>query len=503
PHSRRAALQPRIPLAAGEADRAIAILESLPRRASPIPALLGRAYLESGDAGRALEVTGTGAQEDAEPAQALNLAKLRLKAAAALGDGNRAVEVVEPIIARYRSDSAIQRLALRALLANDAIEDAARLIAGLEPQSAPSDAMLAGFIARALRGGHVAALVASLPALERLTASRLDTLLARGWKNVGSAEDRTRAVAALGEMVAQSGSLMLSVQASWLLSAEGRVQEAVDLARRIRAQTASTGNEAALQIDRAEADGRLPKIPNADVLMNWLEIPEAERETWQRSVGLAALERKRRRAQWIAQPETWEEFVAAVTPKAAPELQALSAAGKPGILAITHAGELMGTLACFLHWGVPVEIIGGHPIHKALLDGGEHFNPLEPNASGTRIARDVVRHLRQGRIVGLAGDGRNGSTFYPVEHRGARFDLPDSVPQIAYRKEVPIFWAATYWRDGRIECDTRPGPSPRPGESYENFRARWFDFVLEASHAICRADPANVFPIASRIRAAR
>ena len=160
----------------------------------------------------------------------------------------------------------------------------------------------------------------------------------------------------------------------------------------------------------------------------------------------------------------------------------------------------MGTLAHFKRSDIAVSIIGGNPVLSELLDGGERLLPLGRNETPRETARNLLGHIRDDRLVGLSTDGRHGSRLHLVEDRGVEFALPDSIPQLAHRHNIPVVWIATYWRDGKLECDCRPAPGVLPGETFLAYRERWFRFSLDAIRAICQADPANAYSIAERIR---
>lgn len=235
--------------------------------------------------------------------------------------------------------------------------------------------------------------------------------------------------------------------------------------------------------------------------MNWLDVPNHQRGAWQIVAAKGKMEVVRRKILLAGNSDYLRNFRQSMMPADLSPLEAIAKQNMPAILATAHTGVLMGTVLQLASHQLPVFIMGGNPVLQRLMPGGEHFDAIPKDQSPHQMARKMIRHIRAGRIVGLAADRQKGSRRHFFSHRGLTFHLPDSIPQMALRYQIPIIWMVTYWHENRIICDCVVGPSQNENETFETYRGRWFTFLLDKMFDICRADPRNVLFDPGLIRA--
>ena len=495
-----ALLQARIHLRAGTPEAAIEVLRGME---TPRPAelrVIAWAYYQSGDARAALDAIDAAIKADDKPAKETD-ALLRLRAATDLGDRARATKIAEQALAAHPGNPALRRQSTLSFLAVGAIDETADLIATLTVDDKVPHSAFIDFIERGLRHGHAAAIIKGMPAIERLSNNRFDMYLRRAWATFSDEEKQGSLSTTLADVAICAGSPTLLSAASNLLINDGKSETALDLVRQYRARHGASPDRGLDQHKKTRPYADVDHaVPHGDLLRKWLGLPVEAPGAWARSVWQGATDRKEIKARLQADPAAWTNFMESLEMADLGHLRALAETRAPAILATTHAGVLMGTLAQLEKNSIPVEIVGGNFVMSRLLDGGNRLNSIPKDQSPTATARALMRHIQERRIVGLACDGTLGSQLHRTVHERVNFALPDSIPQLAHRFGLPIVWVASYWKGARIVCDCEPGPGVAANESFEAFRQRWFDFALDRIRSICIASGQNVMPIARLIQ---
>ena len=488
----RATLQARCCLLAGDPKAARKALEEIE---TPKPAelrLLARACLEGGDAKAALTAVEAAVQADPGPAKVQD-SLLQLRAAMALQDQDRVINLADQAQARHPGDRAVRRQSVLALIAVEASDEAARLIATLTKEDKVPTGAHVDFIAGGLRRGCGGALARGQPAIARLSEGRFDVFLTLAWGKLTAEDQRSAACGALHELALTAGEPATLGTAVRLLAKAGQDEASVDLVQQYRARNGHMRPHSPAQNPARPA--ALREVPQGARFRSWLGLPADAPADWTAAVWQGSAYRKQIITDFQADPDAWDQFMESVQTSDLSLLRGLSEAGQPAIMATSHAGVLMGTLAQLEKANIPVEIIGGKVVLSRVLKGGGRLRPIPKGQSATGTARQILRYIQNGQIVGLASDGRQGSELYRVRHGGLTFSLPDSIPQLAHRFGLPIVWVASYWKDGRIITDCEAGPEVAADEPFEAFRQRWFDFALDRMRLICLASARNATPI--------
>lgn len=474
----RTMLQAMILALRGAEDEAVALLEGSTRGAGPVA--MARLRLAAGRPDAALQELDRGEAETAASAQ------VRIAANVARGDAFATVAAVNAARTAFPDDVPLL-LAVTALCQVGALDEAAAQLAPDGAGKAADKATRNAFIRGMLLGGRSDLLHRTLPLLTETPERGWSHLLNADCLAADDAGDRARIAATL----------------DGLAQAEGRAHLAFRLANRLHQLGDEAGGDrltarfkamAAAQPDAVDpvGAGELLQGVSFDAIADWLAIPGSERAEWLAEAERVAPEAVLHGYAMIADPERLALFRSAMTPSDLAPLRALAEEGKPALVAHTHAGMMMGTILYYHAAGVPAWVMGAAPLSRMLIPGGESLQPLAAREPEARTLRKLLRELDAGRIVGLTADGQRGALSAPIRHHGLEARLPETLPRLVHRRQVPAFWMAAQWRDGKIVCDCRPAPAPEPGETVEAYSDRWFVFVLDQIRDMCRADPRNI-----------
>lgn len=235
-----------------------------------------------------------------------------------------------------------------------------------------------------------------------------------------------------------------------------------------------------------------PARSRLEPIADWLGIPHAHRADWIDRAQAVAPSAALLDYRTMADPAFGDTIHAVMQPVDLDPLRDLVRAGKPAVVALTHAGLLPSTVSYFEREGISIWLLGGVPVMQRLLPGGRNFNPVSIRESATHSLRRFMQQLKQGGLVGTTADGARGVMAPPIRHHGALFRLPTSIPRIVHSRGLPIFWISARWDDGKVVCDFKPAPAPAPGESLTAYTDRWFVFVLDQIRDLCLADPRHI-----------
>ncbi|PRY21393.1 hypothetical protein CLV78_1093 [Aliiruegeria haliotis] len=492
PDARRRSLQARVSIASGTPEEAIRLLRTEADKRDLSPAnrrMLIRAYLDAGQPQNAYATLGGAGCPPDQILSTLSDARLWTATIDAETDRATALGIVDRARALFPDDPVIAANSVAALAAQGEFGKAGTLIESMPPGPAVFHAAWTRFLATCFRAHQTAVLLKHLPAITRITGSHTNRLLRACFVVLEGPEDRAILLSILPELICGIGSNETAHYVAKLLMREGYEQEGLNLIAAFRGRTAP--RDRVRQDDAPGKRGADQSFPNAEPIMDWLDVPNGQREIWLREARRGQEEHAEMGSWLAAVPGAWEVLQRSIRPADLSELRKLDAEGRAAIMATVHSGFLMGTLAHLHMQDVPVSIVGGDPVLREVLEGGDRLTPIRRDASATHTARTIIRLINENHIVGLAGDGRRGSALVPYSHRGATFRLPDSIPQLALKYRIPVVWIATYWNEAQIVCDCETGPELASCTNLDEARALWFDFMLDRIRQICLADPRN------------
>ena len=129
---------------------------------------------------------------------------------------------------------------------------------------------------------------------------------------------------------------------------------------------------------------------------------------------------------------------------------------------------------------------------------GAHALPSDDAAISLKenpeaVLYQIVKKLRgNGNVVLIGGDGPYGTGKYSVNLFGSEVDFRLGAPFAAFHAKCQPVWYYLGWSDDRLTFNYAFGPVARPGEKYEDWLARWFEFYADQLRRVITGDPRNV-----------
>ncbi|MBX9844243.1 MAG: hypothetical protein K2Z80_20780 [Xanthobacteraceae bacterium] len=129
---------------------------------------------------------------------------------------------------------------------------------------------------------------------------------------------------------------------------------------------------------------------------------------------------------------------------------------------------------------------------------GAHALPSDDAAISLKenpeaVLYQIVKKLRgNGNVVLIGGDGPYGTGKYSINLFGSDVDFRLGAPFAAFHAKCQPIWYYLGWSGGRLAFDYALGPVVRPGEKYEDWLARWFEFYAGQLRRIITGDPRNI-----------
>ncbi|WP_156904794.1 hypothetical protein [Ferrimonas senticii] len=157
--------------------------------------------------------------------------------------------------------------------------------------------------------------------------------------------------------------------------------------------------------------------------------------------------------------------------KAAEVLKQTLEQGNGAIVAAAHIGVLFGGPVALQAGGLPATWVASVPDL-----GDNRFNGALLTTSGndtSKIGRELIRSLRDNKVVSIAIDGKVASSRVQLPLLGKSIGISDVVPRIAWRKGTASFFPLLYWQDQQVQVQLNPLPLPVDGESLEQYCQRW------------------------------
>jgi hypothetical protein len=119
------------------------------------------------------------------------------------------------------------------------------------------------------------------------------------------------------------------------------------------------------------------------------------------------------------------------------------------------------------------------------------FRSVDAKKSGGALFA-ALRTLTQGGSVYLAPDGPFGNPTGEARVLGASRSVGDGAPFLAFEARCETVWYVMR-RDGQMLVPAiEPGPSRKPGETYEEFRAGLMQFYRDKIEEQLTGDPRNL-----------
>lgn len=450
---------------------------------------LVRAYLDLGKAQDALKLLDKALDQKKDGCETPAELQLRVRTLAALGD-------CDGMIAAADALSDVPRI--RALVRAGALNEALCVFGAMKKGQAGVNIAVEEFVNRCLRDGKADFLLRSLPDIAPIVGCTPETVISQRCFHADTPRDKNTVIATLFEIVNLSGSARLAFHQANNLFFLGLDDAANRMLKRFQLLSERENTTIPLPCLARSSAATRPLARKIELAMEWLDIPECRQADWRAVAVQTAPVSVLHDYRLAAEPEYLNSFLEMMAPADLSLLETRARTKNPAIMATVHAGLLMGTLLYLHRHRIPIKLIGGEPVMKHLLPGGQQLDLMPVRENPVRTARKVLRTLDSGRLIGLTADGRRGVALQNVRHRGLTFQLPDSIPQLAFKRQVPIVWTVSSWRDNRVVCDCVQGPMPQRPESFEDYRQRWFNFVLNKIRGLCLADVRNI-PFAHRL----
>lgn len=431
------------------------------------------AFVRGGDPEEAARVAALVSDQPDQSAEALAVAA---EALADTGRPQAALDVCEKALARGLTSAALHLCAARAILAIHGEEahalrhlDAAR---ALEPENLQAlktaGEMLLGF-GRAHEAAELLTRARSL-APKAQTVGLLTARALKHARRYNEAADVMRDLVAAGDR----SPAMRRFAASALLQA-GRGQEAREIyesfvAERREALRGSFSEAlASLRDDLSQA-----RIPQARLDFAWsIANSRMDRSQWDAGArwGLLA---DLLLLDWLeCAPERAGEIVELIETETegADPVREAHAAGAGVLLLGAHIGPLYaGPLAVHLS-GMRYKWLASAPTIMSAPHAGSLISTSDRNEED--VGKAVIVALREGACVMMALDGAMSPAAPSVNWRGRRATYSDFAARLVYRRNIPAFFAASFWRAGKIAQCVEPMPQPLPGEEIRAFETRW------------------------------
>jgi hypothetical protein len=492
PRPRRFILQARIHVLSGNPARAVTCLETAfgisPTPKAGINRAFAQAYLADEQPEMALQrTTAIFADCDGKPTP-LDF-QTHINVLAVLDDPEKLLKVVRAALAAHPQSHQLHRTAVLHFARSGAFEDALQLLGSMDVARIPT-VEFQQTVEIFLRAGQSEALVRMEPVLrlfpdQVLSQALVQTLL--------SAQNDAQKAQLESTMVGLVDKITSAVVV-YRLAGAGFKHGLNDLGDRalVRFDTLKHKlSDTGVGDTQMSDTGSQKWCRDRKDIIDWLNIPESRQKEWFSQV---FVERQRQQSlrHWLARSKgNIEKFSHAFVRADLEPLQEIAAQNSPAILATTHCGFMLGTLMHLITRRVAISIQGGDPVLSRVVPGGERLVTIPLNETPSRSARRMIKVIRSNGIVGLASDGLRGVRLTPFEHKGFIFELPDSIPQMVFRYRVRLIWMNTRWQDGQQRCECIDGPQPLTTESFEDYRVRWFTFLLDRMHAICSLDFRN------------
>lgn len=186
-------------------------------------------------------------------------------------------------------------------------------------------------------------------------------------------------------------------------------------------------------------------------------------------------------------PDRAEQYVAMIGPPDWSLLGDRGANGSGALLVTAHLSSLAFVVeAAFTAIPTLWELVG-----REAPEFQEHAQQMISTVAGAHAAtRRVLQKLRAGQSVIMAPDGFGGPHQYRFDVGAASVsDLPTA---LVFRHRIDSFWLGGHWQDGRVQLSLQRLPEPAPGESYEDFRLRWYEAYFSQILLAFQASPRNI-----------
>ncbi|MFC4669929.1 hypothetical protein ACFO5X_15295 [Seohaeicola nanhaiensis] len=480
---RRAVLQALILELQGKSDEAEALTRPHAKvmKTSFWHNALARVRLATGDPDAALAELDKAADEEPRPADL----RTRISAHSAKGDVAATLAALDRAKAAF-PDKVPLSFGVNVLTRAGALDRAAALIeTEATAGGRPSKAVLETFVRACLLQGEAEILARHIPMLTRVFER--DFVLTPTALQSDTPQEWTTIVTTLLVVVDRRRDGLMAYRLANHLLKLGDEEAGGRMIERYRA----------FEAERPVLDGPAhaeltPDRSCLEKIAAWIGIPDAERSAWIDHAGRIAPSLALQDYLTLADPAGLDNLQAMMQPAELDPLRNLVQAGKPAIVAMTHAGLLTATIGYYEREGIPVWLLGGVPVMRHLIPGGYNLNLISVREPPTRSLRRLLQQLNDGRLVGTTADGTRGRMSAPIHHHGAVFQLANGIPHMVHSRDLPVFWMAAHWRDGKVFCDFKPAPRPETDESLASYSERWFVFVLDQIRELCRADLRNI-----------
>lgn len=160
-------------------------------------------------------------------------------------------------------------------------------------------------------------------------------------------------------------------------------------------------------------------------------------------------------------------------------------AAKGALVVTTHAGFTKLGIAWFKH-SVPNALM--------VVNG-----PGEPGARRVSATEDgrgalfqLYRALQDNAVVLMAPDSHIGARTSSIQLLGAEWALAEGAALLAYESRTSLFWCVVLRDGNRFVPLIVPGPQPVRGETYDEFKKRFFRFYAEQLEVLMTGQPDNV-----------
>lgn len=249
----------------------------------------------------------------------------------------------------------------------------------------------------------------------------------------------------------------------------------------------------------AEIEGRLEDAPIPAMRFDW---------AWQRLTALGCLPPDRaeweRRCRWVTLADhltvDWLEARTAEADQirqrmhgveeAASRLAELGAGGRGIFLAAAHVGALFAGPLGLATSDLKFRWVASTPSVSTLPGSEQLISTFSQNR--LRLAKNLLRAVRNGEVVSVALDGTEAAAARPVRFYGGTIMLSDFVPRVIHQSGALSFFPQVLWEGDQITVKLVDLPQPNQGEAQEAFIERWFGGFVETLADVFRHHPDNL-----------
>ena len=209
---------------------------------------------------------------------------------------------------------------------------------------------------------------------------------------------------------------------------------------------------------------------------------------WERAAAWGKDARLLTRLWWDAAPERLGELDALVDEADLGPLFSASAQHGSCLVISAHVGPTPALVSMIVRKSNrPFRVLGS--AERARPDDAVISYASSPYAT----LRSLVGNLRDGDMVGLAGDQTFANEAVSVDFLGRRIELPVFVPKLIRMSRLPAFWCCPLWRGkNRIVLQIENLPYPEEGESQGTWLRRWIAAYLDRLERVMRGRPENL-----------